>query len=289
MSSRLVAAALMLSSSLAVVPGAIGQVKDVDISTQVDSGIAQITYATQYGKFIVRLPDEMAANDTYWGTAVLEPIGDDNSYSKGANYVALKKLHAEVKPVNGKAITIAPGTKPTPGKIPAGCEEVLVSLCDPNNKLMHTVRRPCSSKPLAGYPDNKVAMPQVAQPKHNFRAGANNSGNPGAMLARAGSQFLPPIAGNNRNQWYRMPEDMKPGRTPLEVYFPESGMMARSQLNVVQPKIYGPKLMHIGDTGQGRISLAGMGNLKGGSVIFRNLTPDVTRVEGGDYQVFPIK
>ncbi len=262
--------------------------KKVEISSQVDNGLNRIAFTTDNGSVIAILPAEIAPTDNIWGSITLAPAGQ-SAQDKKNNFNALKKLMVQLKPENGTAVMMAPGYSPKVLHVPLDCSEIQASLYDPDDRSLHTYRLSClPSVPAKKAGDGKVEMPQVAVPKRFFRCGANTDGSPGKAACTIGDQNCPLVAGGPRDQWFATPQDLPPVPSPMRLYLPDTQQMAESQVSVVRPKIYADKLLKVGDKGQIKITVEGLKPGANAELIFRNLSPDVISVGGGDYQVIPL-
>jgi len=263
-------------------------IKKVDISSQVDNGLNRITFATAKGNVIAMLPAEIAPADTIWGSITLAPAGRTAEDRKD-NFSQLKKMMVQLKPEHGSAVMMAPGCSPKALYVPADCSEIQASLYDPDDKSLHTYRLNCLSNPPENQiGDGMVAMPQVAVPKRFFRCDTNTNGSPLNAACAINNQNCPSVAGGPRGQWFAAPQDLPARPLPIKFYLPDKQQVAESQISVVQPKIYADKLLKVGDKGQVKITLEGLKRGTEAQLIFRNLSPDVISVGGGDYQVIPL-
>ncbi len=262
--------------------------KKVVISSQTESGLERITYATDNGAVIATLPAEIAPDDNIWGTITLAPAGKTEQ-DRQVNFNALKKLLVELKPEHGSAIVMAPGCQPKVLHIPKDCAEIQASLYDPDDKSMHTYRLNCLlNKPKSDLGSGQAKMPQVVTPKRFFRCGANTDGSPGTGACSIDGENCPAIAGSPRDQFFAAPNDLPAGPVPMKFYLPDTNQVAESQVSVMKPKISADKLLKVGDRGQIKISVDGMKPGTSANLIFRNLSPEVISVGGGDYQVIPL-
>lgn len=264
------------------------QTKSVVISSQIENGLERITYATANGNVIATLPAEIAPDDNIWGTVTLAPVGK-SSEERTDNFNVLRKLLVEIKPEHGVAIVMAPGCKPKVLHIPSDCAEIQASLYDPDDKSMNTYRLNClPRKPENNLSSNQAKMPEVATPKRFFRCGANTDGSPGSGACTINGENCPAIAGGPRDQFFAAPNDLSAGPAPMKFYLPDTNQVAESQVSIMRPKIAADKLLKVGDRGQIKISVEGMKSGTNANLIFRNLSPEVISVGGGDYQVIPL-
>lgn len=266
------------------------QVRDtrrVEISSRVENGLTHITFATVDGNVIASLPAEIVRGDKVWGTVTLVPTGQTLE-DKRDRFKTLKNLLVQLKPENGSAIMMAPGCNPMVLQVPRNCSEIKASVYDSDDKSLSTYRLPVFDFPSKKAEDGQARMPQVATPKRYFRCGANTDGSPGKSACMIGDQNCPLVAGSPRDQWFATPEDLPSGPLPIKLYLPDTQQVAESQVSVVRPKISADKLLRVGDRGQVKISVEGLQPGRSAQVIFRNLSPDVVTVGGGDYQVLNI-
>lgn len=263
------------------------ETRKVTISSRVEDGLTHITFATVDGNVIALLPAEIVRGDRIWGTVTLVPAGQ-STQSKKDNLKTLSKLLVQLKPENGTAIMIAPGCSPKVLQVPQTCSEIKASLYDPDDKSMNTYGLPVTDTPAGQVDNGEVKLPQVATPKRFFRCGANTDGSPGQAACMMGGDNCPLVAGGPRDQWFATPANLPSGPLPIKLYLPEKQQVAESQVSVLRPKIYADKLLRVGDRGQIKITVEGMKPGMSAQLIFRNLSPEIVSVGGGDYQVIPL-
>lgn len=262
--------------------------KKVSISNQVENGLTRITFTTDNGHVIASLPAEIAPTDNIWGSVTLAPAGQ-TAQDRKTNFNVLKKLMVQIKPENGSPVMMAPGCSPQVVHVPNACSEIQASLYDPDDKNLYTYRLSCLPQaPANNTGDDQVTMPQVAVPKRFFKCGANTNGSPGKSACAIGGENCPLVAGSPRDQWFATPQDLPPGPLPIKFYLPDTNQVAESQVSVARPKIYADKLLKVGDKGQIKITVEGLKRGADAQLIFRNLSPQVISVGGGDYQVIPL-
>lgn len=257
----------------------------IKLTSHTDNGLQHIIFSIPQGDVMANVPAEIAPLDQIWGTIALQPAGD-SAQEKQKNRNDLKQIFLEVRAANGPTITMAPCTMPQSLVIPANCPEVTFSFNIPGLKDIYSIKHPCAMQPLPAVSPDRVRMPQVAVPNREFRCGVG--GGPGSTICTVGNQGCPSVAGSPRCQWFALPEGVSPGKAKLNCYLLDRNLVAKSQINVVQPKIYGEKLLHVGDRGNATIQLQGLRGVKGSTLIFRNLSPETLTVSGGDYQEIPI-
>lgn len=264
------------------------QTQKVVMSSQVDNGLRHITFETPNGKLVASLPAEIASTDNIWGSAIAQVAGA-SPQEKSRNLDALKKLVVQIKPQNGSAVNLSPLGSPPIVHVPQNCQELKVSLYNPEDNSMNSYRIPCLAQPPSpASPVDNVLMPKIAVPKRNFRCGVTGDGSPGSALCTINDKNCPPVAGSPRSQWFQAPAELPLGQAPIKCYLPNSKKVAQSKICMVKPQIYGDKLLHVGDRGQLTIRVKGLSGVKGAKLIFQNLAPETVSVSGGDYQVIPI-
>lgn len=263
--------------------------KAVAISSSSNHGLREIAFRTRHGLMVARIPDELRGGDSLWGTVLTEPAGS-TSEERSLNRAALQKLQIELTPNVGSAVTVASRTIPAKLKIPPDCSQLNVSLYEPSTKTIFTVPRKCAPQMVpTGTDNNHATLPQVASPGQPFRCGMNGSGNPGDAFCNIGNKPCPPLAGNNRCQWFQTPKDAVTGQAPITCIWPSQHKAARGRVSVVKPELSADQLLHVGDRGQVRIKLPGLKGVKGAKLVFRNESPGIVTVSGGDDQVIPIR
>ena len=199
-------------------------------------------------------------------------------------------MTVELKPASGPPIVIVPDLPPAIGHIPAHSRTISIELKDQNHNTVASVNHLClAHRPPFPLDRNHIQMPSLGVLARPMRLGVfsdTGSGNADLYIAH---QSCAPIAASPSNQWFMVPPNLPPGPKTIHCNLKDRGLCATSQIAVLKSHMEADRLLHVGDSGQVRITLTGLSpNTANPRIVFRNLTPGIVRVTGGNYQVIPL-